>query len=92
MKNWGKLPKKLSIIKDNNDISATPLDIGNKLTDTCCYSSSNNNYSDRFIEHKHTAEQNFPSFDTNDQHYYNRSFTYSEFNHAIFNSNDYASP
>ena len=21
-------------------------------------------------------------------HYYNRSFTYSEFNHAIFNSND----
>ena len=67
---------------------ATPLDIGNKLADTFCNTSSNNNYSDRFREHKHTTEQNLPSFDTNDQHYYNRTFTYSEFNHAIFNSND----
>ena len=44
---------------------ATPLDIGNQLADTFCNTSSNNNYSDRFIEHKHTAEQNLPSFDTN---------------------------
>ena len=30
----GKPPKKLSIIKENNSIIATPLDIGNKLADT----------------------------------------------------------
>ena len=84
----GKPPKKLNIIKENNNLMATPLDIENKLADTFCNTSSNTNYSDRFIEHKHTAEQNFQSFETNDLHYYNRNFTYSEFDHAIYNSND----
>ena len=62
----GKPPKKLNIIKEKDNVMATPLDIGNKLADIFYNTSSNNNYSDCFRQHKHTTEQNFPSFDTND--------------------------
>ena len=87
-KDSGEAPQKLNIIKENDNVIASPLEIANKLADTFCDTSSNNNYSDRFREHKHTIEQNVPSFGTNEQHYYNRTFIYSEFNHAIFNSKD----
>ena len=54
----GKPPKKLNLIKEN-DNAATSLDIGNKLADNYCNTSSNNNYSNRFRQHKHTTDQIF---------------------------------
>merc|ERR1712237_33159 len=86
----GRPPKKISFLKDGNNIYTSTEQISNKLTQSFSNVSSTNNYSNAFKQHKINMEQIQLNLRDNRNEHYNRPFTMKEFNHAL--SGIYTSP
>ena len=78
--------QKVNILKDNDQIYASMPDIAEKLARMLCQTSSNKNYTQKFLAHKTTVEQKGVNFESN-----NRSFTLKELHYNLGHTKNTAS-
>ena len=73
-----RLPKKISILSENDQIYATVSEVAEKFVKTFQQVSTNDNYGHEFLIHKNATEQGTICFDSHNAEPYNRPFTVEE--------------
>jgi len=86
----GKAQRKVNILYENDRYYSTIDEIANKLGNSFSVVSSNNNYTEQFLEHKNNVEQLPVDFSSEQNEIYNRPFTMSELQQCMSRSRNTA--
>ena len=79
----GKTYHKISIIRESGQTYSMVPAIANRLAQTFSNTSSNDNYTPEFQDHKRVQEQRCINFDSNNSEPYNRKFTLDDFQYQL---------
>ena len=83
-----KPQRRVNILKENDRVYATIPEIAEKLAHTFSQTSSNENYSEKFLRYKNVIEETKINFHSDNSESYNRPFTLEELQYSITRTKD----